>query len=77
MQESDKSFDCSIKPADHHCYGHNGKMVCLDCATDLSIKHDKLKAKYEMALDFIKDFHASPSDEFIHRARDLLKEIGR
>jgi hypothetical protein len=77
MQKDDKSYPDRTKTADHHCYGHNGKMVCLDCATDLSIKHDKLKAKYEMALDFIKDFHANPSDEFILKARDLLREIGR
>ena len=27
-------------------------------------------------IEFVKNFHANPSDEFIIQARDLLKEIG-
>ncbi len=43
--------------------------LLIDTSYDLQRKNKKL-------LYFIRDFHKNPSDEFIIKARDLLKELG-
>lgn len=37
---------------------------------------NKLQSNYDKLLQFIKEFHKDPSDEFIIKARNLLKGYG-